>query len=52
MIVAQLPSPSPIVVGASLLYIVYYCGLSLYLHVGRSRARSGGPLPTPSLEGA
>jgi phosphatidylcholine synthase len=52
VVVAQLPSPSPLVVGASLLYIAYYCGLSLYLHVGRSRARSAGPLPTPSLEGA
>jgi phosphatidylcholine synthase len=52
VVVAQLPSPSPLVVGASLVYIAYYCGLSLYLHAQRSRVRAGGPLGDPALEGA
>ena len=38
VITAPLPSPNPVVVALSLAYVVYYCGLSLYLE-------SGGGLP-------
>ena len=52
VVVAQLPSPSPLVVGASLLYVAYYCGLSLHLHARRRSVPAGGPLPDPAFEGA
>jgi phosphatidylcholine synthase len=41
VVVAQLPSPDPLVLAASLSYIVYYCGLSLYLEHRRRTARRG-----------
>jgi len=40
VIVAQLPSPSPLVVAASLGYIAYYCVLSVYLDRRRRAAHS------------
>ena len=52
VIVAQLPSPDPWVVGASLGYIAYYVGLSLVLERRRRAARAGLGLPVPVLEGA
>jgi phosphatidylcholine synthase len=39
VIVAQLPSPSALLVGASLAYIAYYCGLSVYLDQRRRAVR-------------
>ena len=43
VIVAQLPDPDPVVVAASLAYIAYYCGLSLYLDQRRRVARRAVP---------
>ena len=48
VIVAQLPSPSPLLVAASLGYIAYYCGLSVYLDQRRRAARAEQGLPAPS----
>ncbi len=50
VIVAQLPSPEPLVIAASLAYIAYYCGLSLVLESRRRSVR--GAVPAPVLEGA
>jgi phosphatidylcholine synthase len=52
VVVAQLPSPSALLVGASLVYLLYYCGLSLYLHARRRRVPAAAPLAAASLEGA
>jgi phosphatidylcholine synthase len=43
-IVAQLPSPNPFLIAASLAYIAYYCVLSLYLH---QRRKGRNPVPPP-----
>ena len=43
VIVAQLPSPEPLVIAASLGYIAYYCLLSLYLDRRRRTARAAQP---------
>lgn len=45
VVVAQLPSPSPVVLAASLAYIAYYVGLSLYLEHARRRARRSSRAP-------
>ena len=50
VIVAQLPSPSALLIAASLAYVAYYCGLSLYLHRRRA-ARGPAPVTTRTLEG-
>ena len=50
-IVAQLPSPDPLLLAASLSYIVYYCGLSLFLEHRRRSARREAPVPARALEG-
>jgi phosphatidylcholine synthase len=45
LIVAQLPDPHPLLIGASLLYIAYYVALSLHLDAKRRRtARRRAPL--------
>jgi phosphatidylcholine synthase len=49
VIVAQLPSPDPLLLAASLSYIVYYCALSLFLEHRRRNARRA-PL-SAALEG-
>ncbi len=46
VVVAQLPSPEPLVIAASLGYIAYYCLLSLYLDRRRRSARAAQP-PVP-----
>ena len=51
VIVAQLPSPAPLLLALSLSYIVYYCGLSLYLEHRRRNARREAPVPARALEG-
>jgi phosphatidylcholine synthase len=51
VVVAQLPSPDPLLLAASLSYIVYYCGLSLYLEHRRRNARRAGHLSAHALEG-
>ncbi len=43
LVVAELPDPSALVVGASLLYIAYYVVLSLYLEVRRRALRQAVP---------
>jgi phosphatidylcholine synthase len=50
-VVAQLPSPDPLLLAASLAYIVYYCGLSLFLEHKRRSARREAPVPARALEG-
>ncbi len=50
VVVAQLPSPNPLVIAASLAYIAYYCGLSVYLESRRRTARAAASAPV--LEGA
>ena len=50
VIVAQLPSPDPLVLAASLAYIGYYLVLSLYLEQKRRAARPE-PVPARALEG-
>ncbi len=40
IIVAQLPHPNPAVLGISMLYLVYYLGLSLHLEARRRAARA------------
>ena len=50
VIVAQLPSPDPLVLTASLAYIGYYLVLSLYLEQ-RRRASRPAPVPARALEG-
>jgi phosphatidylcholine synthase len=49
-IVAQLPSPDPLLLAASLAYIVYYCGLSLFLEHKR-RSAAARRRCRPRLEG-
>lgn len=49
VVVAQLPSPDPIVLAASLAYIAYYVVLSLYLERRRRVARSV-PAPGQAFE--
>ena len=49
VIVAQLPSPDPLVLTASLAYVVYYVGLSLVLEHQRRSARAQDS--SPALEG-
>ena len=50
-IVAQLPSPDPLLLAASLAYIVYYAGLSVFLEHRRRAARRDVPSPARALEG-
>jgi phosphatidylcholine synthase len=50
VVVAQLPSPHPGVLAASLAYIAYYLVLSLYLEHRRRAARPATP-PARALEG-
>jgi phosphatidylcholine synthase len=40
VLLVQVPNPHPVVVALSLLYLVYYGGLSLYLTVTRTQRRS------------
>lgn len=44
VVVAQLPDPNDYVVAASLAYIAYYCGLSLYLDQRRRSTRRAAAL--------
>jgi phosphatidylcholine synthase len=39
VLVVQLPDPDPLVIAASLAYIVYYCGLSVWMTARGARAR-------------
>jgi phosphatidylcholine synthase len=50
-VVAQLPSPDPLLLAVSLSYIVYYCGLSLFLEHRRRTARREALAPARALEG-
>ena len=44
VIVAQLPDPNPLWIGLSVLYLVYYVGLSLLLQARRRAVRPAGPV--------
>ena len=50
-IVAQLPDPSPFWLALSLLYLVYYVGLSLLLEIRRRAARAAAAVPVPTAFG-
>ena len=50
VLVAQLPDPSALVVYASLGYIAYYVGLSLFLEAKRRAARGPRIFPRDALE--
>jgi phosphatidylcholine synthase len=47
VITAQLPDASTWVVAASVAYVAYYVGLSLWLTLGRSRSRGSVPAAVP-----
>jgi phosphatidylcholine synthase len=51
VLLLQFPDPHPIVIAASLLYLVYYAALSVYLTVTRTRRRTPAAQPATAAAG-
>jgi phosphatidylcholine synthase len=51
VLLAEMPNPSPVVIAASLAYLVYYAGMSIHLTLTNHRAGPPGPLVHAGADG-